>query len=243
MLERTFSFWRRLVAPSGGPPDPANAGTAHADRRLWVRDEAKRHTTLQPTHETTSERLSAQVRDISVGGANLIVDRRFPTGQMLSLELPVAGGTETQVVLACVVRVVPDSGGAWSLGCVFSRELAKDDLDGFGTETQAPPSMDQRTWVRYPVTIQTRFQKIGDPDERQHPAEVLNISASGIGLLLTGPAEAGSLFNLELIGKEGQLIRTILACVVHSTVRANGDIVVGCNFIRELTEDELKSLL
>jgi c-di-GMP-binding flagellar brake protein YcgR len=243
MLERTFSFWRRLVTPPGGPTDPAATGTAHADRRLWVRYEANAHTTLQPTQPTASERLSARVRDISVGGANLVVERRFPTGQMLSLELPVHGGTETQIVLACVVRVVPDSGGAWSLGCVFSRELAKEDIEGFGDEKQVPPSIDQRTWVRYPVNIQTRFQKIGDPDEKQHPAQVLNISASGIGLLLTEPAEAGALFNLELIGKEGQLIRTILACVVHSTVRANGDIVVGCNFIRELTEVELKSLL
>ena len=34
------------------------------------------------------ERISALMRDVSVGGANLVTDRAFEEGQILSLELP-----------------------------------------------------------------------------------------------------------------------------------------------------------
>jgi hypothetical protein len=38
-------------------------------------------------------------------------------------------------------------------------------------------------------------------------------------------------------------VRSILACIVHTTVRAGGELAAGCNFIRELGEEELNALL
>ena len=37
--------------------------------------------------------------------------------------------------------------------------------------------------------------------------------------------------------------RTILACVVHVTTQASGEWALGCNFIRELSEEDLKALV
>src|ERR1700682_3884194 len=99
MFERTFSFWRRLVGMTPAPTD------AEADRRLWVRFPADLKTNVQLAGGAVQEnRVSARVRDISVGGANLLVDRPFETGQMLSLELPQVGNEDSRTVLACVVR-------------------------------------------------------------------------------------------------------------------------------------------
>src|SRR5687768_3165481 len=103
MLSSTFSFWRRLVGKAPAPaPEPSQA-----DRRLWVRYPADLTTKVQLAAGAVLEnRVSAKVRDISLGGANLLVDRRFETGQLLSLELPHVND-DTHTVLACVVRSIP----------------------------------------------------------------------------------------------------------------------------------------
>jgi hypothetical protein len=147
------------------------------------------------------------------------------------------------VVLACVVRATPLGAGQWSLGCAFARELTPADIERFGAEQAQPSAEDQRSWARHPCTLQASYDRVGDADDRAYTAQVLNVSVSGIGLLLHDPAEPGSLLNLRLHRPQGELVRTILACVVHSTQRANGELAVGCNFIRELGEDEVQALL
>jgi c-di-GMP-binding flagellar brake protein YcgR len=242
MFERTFSFWRRLVGTSLRDAD--HGGTAvQEDRRLWVRYQSDLETRVQLTQHDQAERVSALVRDISIGGANLISERGFLAGQILSLELPTALDDELQIVLACVVRVVPDRNGTWSLGCVFARELSAQDLENVGAKKAKPTSDDQRTWLRYDCVTTATYERIGEENGEAHTAQVLNISASGVGLLLKEPAESGSLINLSLQGKHGRAVRSILACIVHTTERAGGELAVGCNFIRELGEDELSALI
>src|SRR5262249_57524342 len=73
-------------------------------------------------------------------------------------------------------------------------------------------------------------------------AGVVNISANGIGLLLDRPVENGTLLSLALRSPTTHSSHTILACVVHVTSRP-GEWTVGCNFIRELSEADLKALL
>jgi hypothetical protein len=241
MFERTFSFWRHLLGKTEQPGDAGGTAVAE-DRRLWVRYEADLEARVQLAQESHSERVSARVCDISIGGANLITDVAFQAGQILSIELPVVDD-EQQVVLACVVRVLPQRDGTWSLGCVFSRELSVQDLEKVGAQKAKPAPGDQRSWVRFDTTTTATFQRIGEENGQSHSAQVLNVSASGVGLLLREPIEPGGLINLSLQGKHGQPVRSILACVVHTTVRAGGELAVGCNFIRELGEDELQVLL
>jgi c-di-GMP-binding flagellar brake protein YcgR len=242
MFERTFSFWRRLVGAS--PRVRNNGGTAvQDDRRLWVRYQADLQAQVQIAQEEQAGRVSAQVCDISIGGANLIANRAFQAGQILSLELPTTVDNELQIVLACVVRVVPNQNGTWSLGCVFARELSAEDLEKVGAKKAKPNPGDQRTWLRYDCATTATYQRVGEENGKAHAAQVLNISASGVGLLLHEPAESGSLINLSLQGRHGQPLRSILACIVHTTTRAGGELAVGCNFIRELGEDELNALI
>jgi hypothetical protein len=42
---------------------------------------------------------------------------------------------------------------------------------------------------------------------------------------------------------QGATPLTILACVVHVTTQQDGQRITGCNFIRELTEQDLRLLL
>ncbi len=239
MFERTFSFWRRLVGMTATPSEDPQA-----DRRLWVRYPADVKANVQLAAGAVLEnRVSARVRDISLGGANLLVDRSFDAGQMLSVELPRAGDGDSHTVLACVVRVVPEESGQWALGCVFSRELTDEDLQGFGAKRVRHPESDKRTWMRFPTSRGASYQKIGDPENRTYTAQVINLSASGVGLDVEVPVEAGALLSVDLTATGGAVVRTILACVVHVTIPSSGHWSLGCNFIRELSEEELKALI
>jgi hypothetical protein len=238
MFEKTFSFWRRLV----GTAPASQAAPPQDDRRLWIRYAADLQGNIQLAEKQGSAKILAKIRDLSLGGANLLVDRPLQAGQMLSLELP-AYKDEIRTVLACVVRVLPQNDGKWSLGCVFSRELNHEDLGSFGAQKVQASEDDNRTWVRFFCALKASYRKVGDPAEQSQSAQVLNISANGIGLSVQPTLEAGALLNVDLHDKSGRMVRTILACVVHTTLRAGGDYAVGCNFIRELSEEELQSLL
>jgi hypothetical protein len=61
--------------------------------------------------------------------------------------------------------------------------------------------------------------------------------------LIDDALEVGTLLTVELTGANGQITHTILACIVHANAQAESRWAVGCNFIRELTETELKGLL
>ncbi len=242
MFARTLSFWRRLV--SGEELAPVGAGTTAVkeDRRLWVRYRADVPTPVQLNAPAQPQRVTAQIRDISIGGANIVADRPFQPGQVLCLELS-GNDDSVDVVLACVVRAAPLGGSRWSLGCVFARELARADLAKYGARAVTGAGADQRVWKRYECQLTARYTRIGDEAAPPAGGRVLNISASGIGLQLSAPVEPGTLLNLTLHRPDGQPVRTILACVVHSTWRTNGEVAVGCNFIRELAEEELRALV
>jgi hypothetical protein len=237
MFQSTRSLWHRLVG--------RREAVRNEERRLWVRYPAEMVAILQPAAtpepETQEpERISSVVRDISLGGVNLLVDRKFEEGQLLTIELPLPGAPGPQSVLACVVRANEEKPGQWALGCVFSRELANEDLEGLGARRLRNRRDDQRMWVRFPTDVEARYQKVGDVRNEACAARVLNVSPTGVGLLVNDSVEAGALLTVDLHGRSH---RTILACVVHVTPREDGVWALGCNFIRELTEDDLKALL
>jgi hypothetical protein len=236
MLKSAVSFWRRLVhkAPVEGAPSPPQE-----DRRTSVRYTAELQGNVQLANVQGSAKLLAQVRNLSRGGANLFVYKPIEAGQMVCVELPANPG-EVRTVLACVVHAKARNDGMWSLGCVFSQALSDDDLAGFGANE--PAKNEPRMRTRFSCDLTASYRKAGDAEGESHPAELLNISAQGIGLVVQ-PTPAGSLINIDLHDVAGKLVRTMLACVVHTTQRASGDCVVGCTFVRELTEFVLQVLL
>jgi hypothetical protein len=234
MFERTVSMLKRLV---GGPPPTE-------ERRVRVRYPANLETTLEPVSGVAVKRLSGRVRNISANGINLVVPHHFEPGSMLSIDLPGAKGQPSYSVLACVVHATATAENEWTLGCNFSRDLGDDVLRQFGASRQKPATADDhRTWMRFPGNVKALCQVVADPQEESWPARVLNIAPTGIGLLVTRAIDTGTLLSLELQGQAEPASHTILACVVHVTVQPDGQLALGCNFIRELTEEELQALV
>ncbi|MCS7046094.1 MAG: PilZ domain-containing protein [Gemmataceae bacterium] len=211
---------------------------------MWSRHPTELAATLHLANESEQPAVPAQVRDISRGGAKVTVDRQLLPGSMVNLHLPRNDDSEPLTVLACVVRSERLENGCYVLGCVFSRELADDDLSHLGARRVRHDPEDQRVWQRFDCRLRAKIQRVGSPHAAQ-PTEVqvANLSASGVGLLSGVPIDAGVLLNLELIGKDGGAVRTILACVVHVSRRSDGQWGLGCNFIRELKEEDFQALL
>ena len=57
---------------------------------------------------------------------------------------------------------------------------------------------------------------------------MLDISASGIGLLVGEAVETGTLLSLELCNATGDAVQAILACVVHATPQGEGQWALPC---------------
>jgi hypothetical protein len=237
MFERTATLWRRLTGRT--------AVKVEEDRRTWVRFPCDVEIQAEPTGrggETKQERLAVRVRDVSQGGIALVVNRPFQPGTLLSVELPTA--EEGSAALACVVHVRPRGEGEWLLGCNFARELADADLRAFGAARQRPKQPeDNRNWERFPASVMARYAFTNGPDAVWRTASVVNVSANGAALLLDEPIENGTLLTTELHAASGRAVVSLLACVVHVTTPAEGKWVAGCNFISELSENDLSALV
>jgi c-di-GMP-binding flagellar brake protein YcgR len=242
MFKRTMTFWRRLLGRPGRTAT-ATLESGSDERRVWIRYPADLEAAFKPSGLFDSARLSARVRNISLGGINLAGDRPFQPGELLTIELPGANEESPCNVLACVVHCAEEQAGEWSLGCTFSRELTDEDLAHFGARRERPDPSDQRQWKRFPASVTACYQRVASDDERHYAAKVLDISATGVGLLVDRDIENGTLLSVELHNAAGTAERTMLACIVHVTRQASSEWALGCNFIRSLSEQDLKALV
>lgn len=233
MLEHTQSVVHRLAGIA--------LESADGERRAWGRFATDRETTIRATANGAAP-VTARIEDVSGGGVRLTVADRFEPGDMIQVDLPLNGEHAT-AVLACVVHAKPEPAGGWSLGCSFATEIGDRDLESLGAERVRPPDTDQRAWERHSVrgfAVITPARTLGATSQT---AAIHNISPTGVALWLTHPAEPGALFHLQLRSEAGVAVLTILGCVVYLSEYGEGRWLAGCNFIRELDDQELRNLL
>jgi hypothetical protein len=236
MFQRVLRSWGRWV---GRRPEPETG----EERRVWLRYPCDLETTLKAANDPQPQRLSGRVLNISRGGVQLLVNERVEPGALLSVDLPGATDSFASRILAYVVRVVTRPGGGWTVGCTFATELDDEDLEPFAARRLKAVLPDQRAWVRFPCDARASYRLVRSPESRPESARVLNISPSGIGLQANTAIDIGALLSLELSNAQGQDPLTMMASVVRVTPQAGGSWVLGCNFIRELSEQELQALL
>lgn len=172
---------------------------------------------------------------------NLVVERAFEPGTVLSVELPGDHESPASTILACVIHAKAQPEGMWTLGCTFAAELDDEELRPFGAKRLRPSGPDQRTWVRFPCDMQVIYHAARPPGASQSLAKVVDISPGGLCLLVARPIDVGTLLSLNLCAAAQGTPLSILACVVHVTTQAGGECKLGCNFIRELSLDELEA--
>src|SRR5260370_25649138 len=180
MCEQPEGLWRGLR----GKPDPSSVETAGEEEgRVWVRFPADLEARVVAPNRTDEPGLSARIRNISRGGARLLVARPFDPGSMLTVVLASSHGKTSLAVLACVVRCDGAGGNEWRVGCSFSTELDDDDLSCFGAVKARPLGPDGRNWTRFPCDVTATVQRLSDDDPKRYSARVRDISASGVALI------------------------------------------------------------
>jgi PilZ domain-containing protein len=234
------SIWQRLARR--GESESLRIAKDAGARTVWIRDctEAAGSELEEEVHP--SERIEAVVESITQSEIYLQVGRQYEKGSLLSVELPRIGENEADHVLAYVLRSWP-RGQAWALTCIFSNELSEEDLRSFGAfrSKSVPPT--RRSWTRFPCDRPASYHFLNAPDPKQLPARTVDISPTGIGLLVDQAIETGTVLTLELKGKAGRPGRVVLACVVRSGPVPEHRWHLGCNFIRHLEDKELEALL
>lgn len=71
----------------------------------------------------------------------------------------------------------------------------------------------------------------------------VDLSTNGIGLSLSGPLTPGAFGIVRIKSADGSRGYDLTAQVVHSTLQASGEWLVGFEFVKSLEQNELEDLL
>jgi hypothetical protein len=87
------------------------------------------------------------------------------------------------------------------------------------------------------------YRPAGAAVQIQFPARARDVSLGGIGLLVDRRSEPGQLLSLDLPGAGPTTMTSLLSSVRYCTGYGNGAWALGCSFIRDLNETELRAFL
>jgi len=235
MIGRTLAGWGRLLGLG------KTHSSAEDERRLWGRLPCDISTICKPTQNRATDGVPGRVKNVSMTGACLHMPVAFALGELFSLHLPGPRG-ESSDVLACVVRCDALDARTWVVGCSFASPLDSRELRRFDETAAEPSPSDRRGWERYPCQARATYQLVRAPEAGENlPAVIVNISGGGMALQPEQPLDVGELLSIDLRHGDEHVL-TALASVVR-TYRDESRLVVGCNFIRELGEENLARLL
>ncbi len=111
-----------------------------------------------------------------------------------------------------------------------------------GDTPQARSWINHRATVRYQCAPATPGRVELTDEEFQH-GWVQNLSLGGIGLVLPRPVDPGLYVVIQLKCPQSKKVYKLPAQVAHSTLRAGGDWLVGCEFVNKISPDDLDELL
>jgi serine/threonine protein kinase len=117
------------------PPSTVVIARPVVERRAWVRHDLDvgSYGVIDPHvcggGPESEEYWPLVIRDVSVGGAGVLLARRFELGTELSIEFSAGPGVPPRRVSVRVTRVVPEKAGHWLHGCAFPKQLTDDELD------------------------------------------------------------------------------------------------------------------
>ena len=238
MIGRTLSGWGRLLGLG------KSKSSTEDERRLWGRFPCNVLTTCKPTRNRATDGVPARVKNVSMVGSCIHLPVAFSLGELISVHLPGPKG-ESSDILACVVRCDWIDEMTWAVGCTFASPLSAQELRRFDATTSEPTASDRRGWERFPCQAHASYQFVGsnefDEIDEIRSAPIVNISAGGLALQPDSMLEVGDLLSVDLSHGEEHVV-TALASVVR-TYRDETRLVIGCNFIQELTEETLARLL
>jgi hypothetical protein len=124
------TFATELTTNDLTPFGAARTAPPDSDQRSWIRYPCDVKATYEFVKDVERRTRAAQVANISANGIGLLADEPVDLGKLLNLELRADERDYKLSILACVVRLTPQSDGRFTLGCNLIRELNQSELDG-----------------------------------------------------------------------------------------------------------------
>ncbi len=104
------------------------------------------------------------------------------------------------------------------------------------------PNEERRAEIRHATRLWVSYREAATEGVSCWRAQLLDISRLGAGLVLPRPFPPGALLQVELLNREWDLSRQVLARVVHVQEAVGRGWVVGCAFVAELDDLSLRLL-
>ena len=103
--------------------------------------------------------------------------------------------------------------------------------------------VERREWVRYRSRVEVTCRLFGTPDDHSWPAELRDASAIGCGLLTGCSFARGSILEVRPANGVWELGPKLLVRVKNAVLQSGGLWQLGFTFVRQLTDQELQTLL
>jgi hypothetical protein len=219
---------------------------AQADRRLFRRMPCKLRVQSRLSRVTEEGVWLAAIRNISLEGIGLMVNRLVRPGMFLTVELPSRPPIMRKPILVQVAHARAHPGGQWwNLGGQFVRKLAKEDLDFLIARQPAiNPPVERRVSPRFTTKFKTACPLIRATEEGPWWASVRDVSLRGVSIIVNRPFHTGACATIELPTKVGELGQSRLMCIKHIHLRpGNQWWVAGGQFMNKLTRLELLEMM
>jgi hypothetical protein len=193
---------------------------AHRERRAAMRWPSRTKMPCRLKRVTEEGAWLASVRDISLDGIGLTVNRAFKPGMSLTLELPIQPNLCKQILVH--VRHARRLGGNgngpiwWAVGGVFARKLTREEIEFL--RNRAPAILyqsERRTSIRHTTRLKSPCPVIRVSEEGPWLTTIRNVSEHGLGLISNRPFKPGTLLTVELPDKLGRLGKPRLFRLVH----------------------------
>lgn len=107
----------------------------------------------------------------------------------------------------------------------------------------AAEAADRRHHVRRHCRIETACRSLKSQSNTSYVATVLNVSQAGVGLRTTRQYPAGMLLTVGLQNPAGSLFLLKTVQVRHVRAEQTTEWVLGCTFLKPLTDRELGQLV
>lgn len=225
-------------------PDQHHDRTANDDRRGAPRQRVKARARIRDSWDSETPFWDAAIRDVSTLGMGLLLPAKLEAGQVIDIDLENAAGNWAGSMRARVVHVEETTNDHWLIGCAFISELDEPELRFFEAARVRPENAtDGRRWVRFPCNVETLCYTCETVPGERHRAQILNVSAGGLGLLMPCEFSRGTLLRLEIPLGIAQPARLLLVRIVRCVEQAGRGYFLGCEFANQLGEEELRILV
>jgi hypothetical protein len=214
------------------------------ERRTAVRHSRRMKIPCSVQHISEEGPWDAVVLVVSVPAIRFLSVQPFRVGMHVSLELPDEEGHCPQRLLRLTMVKPQKDRPELLMDGLFFKELSQREVDLLRARLTPPLARSVAPARPAMVGWKTACRLVRVRHEGPWLITMLDVSHSGIGMLMDRPLDAGTFLQIELPSIRRKHLKPRLVRVTHSKPMPGGEEwSVGGIFLRGLTEEELQALL